>query len=174
MSKAVEKSIIPIERIASKIYLIRNEKVMLDSDLAELYEVPTGRLNEQVKRNISRFPEDFAFQLQKEEFDILISHFAISSSRHGGRRKLPWVFTEHGTLMLSSILRSDRAAQVNIAIVRAFVRMREMLATHKEVARKIEEHDRHIANLYEHVEKLLSPPSGKKNPMGYIWHNDEN
>lgn len=165
MSKTVETSIIPIERIASRIYLIRGEKVIMDSDLAELYEVMTGRLNEQVKRNISRFPEDFAFQLTQEEFDILISQNAISSSAYGGRRKLPWAFTEHGTLMLSSILRSDRAAQVNIAIVRAFVRMREILATHKEVARKIEEHDRQISNLYEHVKRLLSPPSVKKNPI---------
>lgn len=164
--------IIPLERVASRIYLIRDQKVMLDSDLAELYDVTTGRLNEQVKRNIDRFPEDFAFQLTKGEFENLMSQNAISSSGYGGRRKPPWVFTEHGTLMLSSVLRSDRAAQINIAIMRTFVRLREVLATHKDVARKIEEHDRHIANLYDHVNRLLQPPDSPKRKIGYIWHDE--
>ena len=169
MVKSKETSVIPIERIASAIYLIRGEKVMLDSDLAELYGVTTARLNEQVKRNNKRFPEDFAFQLTPAEFDALMSQIAISKTGRGGRRKLPWVFTEHGVLMLSSVLRSERATQVNISIMRTFVRLREMLATHKDIARKIEEHDRHISNLYKHVERLLAPSSKKKRPIGYIY-----
>ncbi len=170
MPKARTKSIIPIERIASRIYLIRDEKVMLDADLAELYDVPTKRLNEQVKRNLKRFPDDFMFQLTPEEFEILRSQIAASS--WGGRRTAPYAFTEQGVAMLSSVLHSDRAIDINVAIIRTFVRMREMLAAHKDIARKIEEHDRHIANLYEHVQRLLTPPAGKKKPIGYIWDEE--
>lgn len=167
------KSIIPIERIASRIYLIRAEKVMLDSDLAKLYGVPTSRLNEQVKRNRDRFPEDFAFQLARSESDILMSQIAISNNGHGGRRKLPWVFTEHGVAMLSSVLRSKKAAHVNISIIRAFVRLRQILATHKDLARKVEDHDRQIAVLFDTVKKLLaSPDPPKKNPIGYVLPKD--
>src|SRR5579863_385957 len=107
------QAVIPIERIASRIYLIRGQKVMLDSDLAELYGVPTHRLNEQVKRNIERFPPDFAFMLKEQEFAALISQIAISNKGRGGRRKLPWVFNEQGVAMLSSILRSKRAVRIN-------------------------------------------------------------
>jgi len=124
------------ESITSKIYLIRGIKVMLDEDLAELYGVKTGRLNEQVKRNILRFPNDFMFQLSKSEFEILISRFAIS--RWGGRRKMPYVFTEQGVAMLSSVLNSKRAIQVNIAIMRTFTKLREMISSHKELRQKIE------------------------------------
>ncbi len=120
------KALIPVERIERAILHIRGHKVMLDSDLASLYGVPTKRLNEQVNRNLERFPDDFAFQLTIDEFKALKSHFATSS--WGGRRKLPWVFTEHGILMLSSVLRSQRAVQVNIAIMRTFVRLRVLLA----------------------------------------------
>jgi len=165
---ARQHAVIPIERIASRIYLIRGEKVMLDNDLAELYGVPTSRLNEQFKRNRDRFPEDFAFQLTKDEFDSLMSQIAISKPGRGGRRKLPWVFTEHGVAMLSSVLRSKRAVQVNINIVRTFIRLREILATHQDVARKVKEHDRQIAMLFSAVEKLLALPEPKKNPIGYI------
>src|SRR5579863_4427956 len=112
------KSIVPIERIASRIYLIRGEKVMLESELAKLYGVSTSRLNEQVKRNRKRFPEDFAFQLTQSEFDLLMSQTAISNGSRGGRRKPPWAFTEHGIAMLSSVLRSDRAAEMNVLIIR--------------------------------------------------------
>ncbi len=162
-----EKAIIPIERIAEKIYLIRDQKVMMDSDLAELYEVPTKRINEQVKRNIRRFPEDFMFQLTQKEFENLKSQFATSS--WGGRRTAHYAFTEQGVAMLSSVLHSDRAVDINVAIIRTFVRLREMLATHKDLARKLEEHDRQIANLYAHVERLLTPSEPKKKPIGYIW-----
>ncbi len=161
-----ENVLIPIERIAERIYLIRDEKVMLDSDLAELYGVETRVLIQAIKRNIKRFPENFMFQLTQEEFQNLKSQTVISS--WGGRRYTPYAFTEHGALMLSSVLRSKKAVDVSIAIVETFVRLREMLTTHKDVARKIEEHDKHIANLYAHVERLLKPTEEKKKPIGFI------
>lgn len=164
---------IPLERIASRIYLFRGEKVMLDSDLASLYGVSTTRLNQQFKRNLDRFPEDFAFQLTGPEFKSLMSQIAISNVGRGGRRKLPWVFTEHGVAMLSSVLRSKRAIQVNVAIIRAFIKLRQILASNRELARKVERHDRQIAVLFETVRKLLAPPEPpKKNPIGYIRHGD--
>lgn len=128
-----------MENIESKIYLIRNQKVMLDEDLAKLYEVPTMRLNEQVRRNLRRFPSDFMFVLSDQEFRNLISQFAISSLGHGGRRKPPMAFTEQGIAMLSSVLKSERAIDVNIAIMRAFVRIREVLNTNKELRKYIAE-----------------------------------
>ena len=160
--------IIPVERIASRIYLMRGEKVMLDSDLARLYGIPTSRLNEQFKRNRDRFPADFAFQMTKEEFQSLMSQIEISNAGRGGRRKLPWVFTEHGVAMLSSVLRSKKAVQVNISIIRTFVKLREVLATHKDLARKVEQHDHQIAILFDRVQKLLAPPNPPKHPIGYI------
>jgi hypothetical protein len=169
MAKSKKTFVVPIERIASAIYLIRGEKVMLDSDLAELYGVETRVLVQAVKRNIERFPDDFCFQLNNEEFQRLISQTVTSNAGRGGRRKPPWGFTEHGVLRLSGVLRSKRAAKVNIAIMRTYVLMRKMLATNEELARKVSEHDRHIANLYEHVEKLLAPSSKKKRPIGYIY-----
>ena len=128
---------IPDEFITSKIYLIRDKKVMLDEDLAELYDVETKRLNEQIKRNIARFPEDFMFQLSQKELDDLKSQIATSS--WGGRRKLPYAFTEQGVAMLSGVLHSSRAIIVNIHIMRVFTRMREMLASHEEILKKLEE-----------------------------------
>lgn len=166
-----ENAVIPIERIAEKIYLIRDEKVMLDSDLAELYDVETRVLVQAVKRNIDRFPESFMFQLNDEEFANLRSQIVMSS--WGGRRYPPYAFTEHGALMLSSVLRSKQAVDVSIAVVQTFVRLREILATHKDLARKVEEHDQHIANLYAHVERLLTPMAEKKKPIGYIWPKDD-
>ena len=169
---AKSQDVIPVERIASRIYLIRGEKVMLDSDLAELYGVPTSALNQQVKRNADRFPADFAFQLTPEEFEALISQIVTSNSGRGGRRKLPLVFTEQGVAMLSSVLHSKRAAQVNVAIMRTFVRLRQLLATNRELARKVQEHDQKIAVLFDAVQKLLAPPATKKNPIGYIHPKD--
>ena len=131
------KSLIPVERIEKSILLIRGHKVMLDSDLAELYGVTTAALNQAVKRNIGRFPEDFAFQLTEDEFASLISQIVTSKTGRGGRRKLPWAFTEHGILMLSSVLRSERAVQANIQIMRAFIRMRQLLASNKGLMEKI-------------------------------------
>lgn len=167
-----EKALIPIERIAEKIYLIREEKVMLDRDLAELYDVKAIALRQQVKRNKDRFPDDFMFQVNDEEVDALVSQNVIPSRKVLGGH-LPYAFTQEGVAMLSSVLRSGRAVQVNIAIMRTFVRLREVLATHKDVARKIEEHDRHIANLYAHVERLLRLPEPKKHAVGYIWPKEK-
>ena len=150
---------IPEEVIMSKIYFIRGQKVMIDNDLAELYGVETRRLNEQVKRNIARFPDDFMFQLTKEEFENLKSQFATSS--WGGRRKLPYAFTEHGVLMLSSVLNSERAIKVNIQIMRIYVRIREMIMLNKDVLqrlegieRKMSEHDSNIMLIFEYLKQF--------------------
>jgi phage regulator Rha-like protein len=131
--------LIPAERIARSIYFMRGQKVMLDSDLAGLYGVETSNLNKSVKRNAERFPSDFMFRLTREEWENLRFQIGISSLKpYGGRRYLPYVFTEQGVAMLSSVLNSPRAIQVNIAIMRAFVQLREILATHKDLARKLE------------------------------------
>ncbi len=151
---------------------MRGEKVMLDSDLAELYGVPTMRLNEQFKRNRDRFPPDFAFQMTRQEFESLISQSAMSNTGRGGRRTPPWAFTEHGVAMLSSVLRSKKAVQVNISIIRTFVKLREVLATHKDLARKVEQHDHQIAILFDRVQKILAPPNPPKHPIGYIPPKD--
>jgi hypothetical protein len=150
-------------------------KVMLDRDLAKLYGVPTGRLNEQVRRNNKRFPEDFMFQLTKSEMAALISQFAISKPQgRGGYRKSPLVFTEQGVAMLSSVLNSDRAIEVNIAIMRAFVKLRELMITHKDLARKIEEletkfnkHDESFVVVFQAIKKILQSPREvrKKKPL---------
>src|SRR3989304_6711554 len=130
-------SIVPVELIEKKIYLVRGQKVMLDSDLAELYEVETRALVQAVKRNIGRFPPDFMFQLNNQEVMTLRSQFVISKSGKGGRRYIPYVFTEQGVAMLSSVLNSERAILVNIAIMRAFVKLREILSVNKELAHKL-------------------------------------
>ena len=138
MNKGAE--LIPMDRIQNCIFLIRGEKVMLDSHLAELYGVDTGTLNRAVKRNIERFPDDFVFQLAPQEVANLKCQIGISSSEHGGRRRsIPYVFTEQGVAMLSSVLRSKRAVQVNVAIMRAFVSLRRLLATNEALARKFAE-----------------------------------
>ena len=159
-------NLVPVEIIADKILLIRGQKVMLDRDLAKLYGVTTGNLNKAVSRNIDRFPEDFMFQLTSEELKNLIFQFGTSS--WGGTRKLSRVFTEQGVAMLSSVLRSKRAIAVNIAIMRAFVKVREYLATHKDVLKKLEAHDIQIKTLFGAVNKLLLPPVSKKTgKMGF-------
>lgn len=133
----LNETIIPDEVVMSKIYMIRDQKVMLDEDLAELYGVETRRLNEQVRRNLDRFPKDFMFALSEQEFADLKSQNATSS--WGGRRKLPNAFTEHGVLMLSSVLNSKQAIQVNIQIMRIYTRIREMLMAHKDVFIRVEQ-----------------------------------
>ncbi len=150
MSTNNQLSVIPDETVINKIYQIRGEKVMLDSDLAELYGVETRRLNEQVKRNIDRFPEDFMFQLTEPEFENLKSQIATSS--WGGRRKLPYAFTEHGVLMLSSVLYSDLAIKVNIQIMRVYTKIRNMLATHKDLLLKFEQFETKLA---DHDDKIM-------------------
>jgi hypothetical protein len=169
-----ERSLVSQEQIESAILLIRGQKVMLDSDLAQLYGVTTSNLNKAVRRNLARFPGDFMFQLNKEEDERLRFQTGISKRPgRGGRRYLPYAFTEQGVAMLSSALRSDRAIQVNIAIMRAFVRLREILAAHKELARKLEalerqlgEHDQKFPVVFEAIRKLMQPPPQK--PKGRI------
>jgi hypothetical protein len=136
---ALEQQIVPLELIERRIYLIRERKVMLDSDLAELYQVETFNLNKAVKRNLDRFPHDFMFQLTREEANVLRFQIGMSKpSGRGGRRYLPFAFTEQGVAMLSSVLNSGRAVQVNIAIMRTFARLRHLLATHKDLAARLE------------------------------------
>lgn len=166
-------SAIQIER---HILLIRGEKVMLDADLATLYEVETRVLTQAVKRNLGRFPADFMFQLSKEEFDHLRSQTVTSN--WGGRRYPPYAFTEQGVAMLSSVLRSERAVQVNVEIMRAFVRLRQMMESNKELARKLDaleqKYDQQFKIVFDAIRQLMTPPDPKqKRPIGFIW-DDEN
>ncbi len=168
------KSPVHREPIESLINVIRGHRVMLDSDLAELYGVETKRLNERVRRNIDRFPRDFMFQLVPQEVAGLKSQIATSRLGHGGRRKRPRVFTEHGAIMLASVLNSQRAVETSVFVVRAFVRMREMLAHHKEVVSKIEQierkvarHDKEIQTLFDAIKQLIIPPELKKKRIGF-------
>jgi ORF6N domain len=166
-----------IANLESAIHLIRGQRVMLDADLAMIYGVTTKRLNEQLKRNRLRFPRDFAFQLTVQEFTNLKSQIAtsslrsqfVTSSSHGGKRKLPWVFTEHGALMLASVLNSAIAVQASVRVVRAFVRMREMVAANaqlaaklRELERRLDSHDEGIANLFAALKQLLEPSEPTK------------
>jgi hypothetical protein len=163
---------IPDEIISSKIFLIRGQKVMLDRDLAELYGVETRRLNEQVKRNNERFPEDFMFQLTNEEYRNLISQNATSS--WGGRRNAPYVFTEHGVLMLSSVLTSKRAIAVNIRIMRVYSRIKEMLLTHKDILLKVEEiekkvgrQDEKIGQIFNYLKQFIKETESPRKQIGF-------
>jgi hypothetical protein len=169
------KSLIPVERIERRIFLIRGHKVMLSNDLAELYEVEPRILVQAVKRNIDRFPEDFMFQLSQEEFSILKSQIVISS--WGGlRRATPYAFTEQGVAMLSSVLRSKRAIQVNIEIMRAFVRLRRLLASHADLARKLEalekKYDAQFKVVFDAIRQLMTPPETKRRPIGFRVRED--
>ncbi|MEP6602664.1 MAG: ORF6N domain-containing protein [Spartobacteria bacterium] len=162
-----------IDKVDRAIHLIRGQRVMLDSDLAAIYGVTTKRLNEQLRRNRKRFPIDFAFQLKRQEFTNLKSQFA-TSSLHGGKRKLPWVFTEHGAIMLAAILNSDVAVQASVRVVRAFVRLREMVAANAGLAAKLAElehrfdsHDEAIVDLFAALKRLLEPPTKSKRAIGF-------
>jgi hypothetical protein len=178
MAEASLSVAITEEKILNKIYHIRGHKVMLDKDLAELYDVPTKRLNEQVKRNIGRFPADFMFQLTEEEFENLRSQIATSS--WGGRRVAPYAFTEHGVLMLSSVLNSERAINVNIQIMRIYTKMREMLMTNQEILLKLEQlerkadgHDEDIHVIFKYLKQLLNPPQEPRPRIGFRRASDQ-
>lgn len=168
-------NLIPVERIEKAILLIRGHKVMLDTTLAELYGETTKRLNQQVRRNLKRFPSDFMFQLTQEEYESLRLHFATLETGRGRHRKyLPLVFTEHGVAMLSSVLTSDRAAEVNIEIMRAFVRLRQFLASHKALAKRLDNlelkyahHDYKFKSVFEAIRKLMEPIPSKNRPIGF-------
>ncbi|MGD0211558.1 MAG: ORF6N domain-containing protein [Desulfomonilia bacterium] len=171
-----EKEIVPtrpIELIEKHIYSIRGHKVLLDIDLANLYEVETKVLIQAVKRNIDRFPDDFMFQLSREEFENLRSQ--IVTSNRGGRRYLPYAFTEQGVAMLSSVLRSERAIAVNIEIMRTFVKLREMVSTQKKLAARLEEleqkYDEQFKVVFDVLRQLLEPPQKQHRQIGFI-HKD--
>jgi hypothetical protein len=161
---------VPMERVADRILSIRGHRVMLDADLAELYGVPTKRLNEAVRRNAARFPEDFMFQLTAEEAETLRSQFATSKGR-GGRRYIPYAFTELGVAMLSSVLNSEQAVQVNIAIMRAFARLRELAASRKDVLRRLDEMegkvDHQFKVVFDAIRALMEPPAKPRRRIGY-------
>ena len=171
--KPTERQLVPVEVVERRILLIRGHKVMLDSHLAELYKLPTFRLNEAVKRNRQRFPQDFMFRLSAEETKSLTSQIAISKPGRGGRRTLPYVFTEQGVAMLSSVLNSERAIAVNIAIMRTFVRLRQILATHKELAERLnsmeQKYDKQFKVVFDILRQLMEPlPEPPKEPMGFV------
>ena len=165
---------VPFEVIERRIYLMRSQKVMLDADLAGLYQVPTKAFNQAVKRNLDRFPGDFMFQLTAEEAKLLRSHSVTSKRGRGGNRYLPFVFTEHGVAMLSSVLKSKRAVQMNILIVRAFVKLREMFSTHKAWARRLAKlelnqrrHSSVINVLAEEIRDLKRLPEPSRRPIRF-------
>ena len=171
---------VPEEIIMNKIYLIRDQKIMLDRDLAELYGVLTGNLNKAVKRNIKRFPEDFMFQLTKEEFDNLKFQFGTSS--WGGTRNLPYAFTEQGVAMLSGILNSDRAINVNIQIMRIFTRVRQLLTDNlsvkleiEEIKKKLENQDKNIELVFSYLDELIEKQENPqpRNQIGYNRQNEK-
>jgi hypothetical protein len=176
MYMANEPATAPMEAIDRMIHVLRGHRVMLDTDLARIYGVPLKRLNEQVKRNADRFPPDFAFQLTRQEFAALRSQFATSKGR-GGRRHLPWVFTEHGALMLASVLNSPVAVEASVRVVRAFVRLRELLATNKQLARRfaaiedrVETHDEALQALFTAIRQLLEPLEDSKSRREIGFH----
>jgi len=179
MPKAKTGDIVISEQtIIDRVYNIRRQKIMLDKDLAEIYGVQTFRLNESVKRNPSRFPSDFMFQLNQGEFESLISQNAISNNKgRGGTRKLPFAFTEHGVAMLSSVLNSETAIQVNIQVIRVFTKMKQLLLDNKElflkiekIERKLTEHDTDLQNIFIILKKLLQAPEPtKRGPIGFPY-----
>jgi len=163
-----------IPEIENRIFTVRNDKIMLDSDLADLYGVSTKQLNQQAKRHRGRFPRDFMFRLSKEEYSLLRSQIVTSKKGRGGRRYLPFVFTEHGAIMLASVLNSERAVETSILVVRAFVRFREMFSGHKEIARKLSElekrlagHDSDIKAILSAIRQLMASPVSKKRKIGF-------
>jgi len=172
---------VPVEIIEQKIYLIRGQKVMLDADLAGLYAVETKVFNQAVRRNLDRFPDDFMFQLTKEEADSLRSQIVTSKTSRGGRRYLPYAFTEHGVSMLSAVLNSERAVQMSILIIRAFVKLREILATHKDLAarmEKLEEAQKRHASVINILAQEIAglkrlPAESKKQRIGFTVQEDE-
>jgi hypothetical protein len=173
---ADKKVLVTTKNIESKILLIRGQKVMLDTDLAELYDVEIRALNQAVKRNAERFPEDFMFQLTSEEYESLRSHFVILKTGRGQHRKfMPYAFTEHGALMLGNVLKSERAVEVSLMVVRTFVHLRELVSSNKELSAKLDQlerkvgaHDKAIAEIINAIRQLMAPSApNKKRPIGF-------
>jgi hypothetical protein len=177
-----EMTIVPVGIITQSILLIRGQKVILDSDLARLYGVTTNRFNEQIKRNLKRFPDDFMFQLEPEETRVLRSQFATSKRGSGGRRYSPYAFTEHGAIMAASVLNSPQAVKVSVYVVRAFVKLREMLANSRLLANrltllesKLHKHDGQIVSLIEAIQQLMEPsPERKRKRIGFASEMEKN
>lgn len=174
MSKNNKKLVVPDEVVMSKIYLIRAQKVMFDMDLADLYGVETKQLKRSVRRNIERFPEDFMFELTKEELENWRYQFGTSNKEKMGLRRPPFAFTEQGVAMLSSVLNSKQAIKVNIQIIRIFTNMREMLLTHKDILLKLEQlekkaskHDEQIELIFKYLNQLLLKPDKERKKIGY-------
>ncbi len=168
------EGLIPVENIVQKIYLIRGQKVMLDSDLAVFYRVETKQLNRQIQRNMERFPENFCFKLNEKEYESLRCQIGtsnlrpqIATSKRGGRRYLPYAFTEHGVVMLSSVLRSKKAAQVSIAVVNAFIKMREYLSTHKQILDKLKKNDENFVIIFDVLKQLTDKPKNTTGKYGF-------
>jgi len=169
-----ERSLIPVERVESRILLIRGQKVILDVDLAMLYGVPTGTFNQAVKRNRQRFPEDFMFQLTQEEKDEVITN-CDNLKKLKYSAWLPYAFTEHGAIMAANVLNSERAIEASVFVVRAFIKLREILATNKELTQKLIElerilgaHDKAICSLFDAIKKLMATPEPKKRRIGFL------
>ncbi len=164
-------NIIPFEKIERKIYFFRRQKIMIDRDLAELYGVETRVLNQAVRRNLKRFPDDFMFQLSKEETEIWKSQIVMTNKERMGLRRRPCAFTQEGIAMLSGVLNSDRAIQVNIGIMRTFVKLRQMLSSHAQLARKLKvlekKYDEQFAVVFEAIHALMDPPQKKKGEIGF-------
>ena len=176
MQMPQQNAIVATALIGQKIFFVRGTRVMLDADLAQLYGVATKNLNKAVKRNASRFPSDFMFQLSSKDLDSLRFQFGTSKPGPGGRRFAPYAFTEQGIAMLSSVLRSSRAVQVNVAIMRTFVPLREMLTTHDELRRKIDAMEKHydarFQAVFETIQQMLERPIPAKKPIGFHTRQD--
>jgi ORF6N domain len=188
MAQATEKTdsleLVAAPAIEKRIFVVRERQVMLDEDLADLYGVETRRLIEQVKRNRDRFPEDFMFQLSKEEAAVLRSQIAISNGGSGGRRYAPYVFTEQGVAMLSGVLKSKRAVAVNVAIMRAFVELRRAAASYAAIEKRLDQierdtssrlgqHDERLDEIFKTLRQLISPPDPPRRPVGFRVPEDE-
>lgn len=181
MAKTTKTLMIPDELVMNKIYMVRGQKVMLDRHLAELYDVETKVLNQAVKRNSERFPKDFMFRLTTKEWESLRSQFVTLEAGRGKYPKyLPYVFTEQGVAMLSSVLKSETAIRVNIRIIRVFTKMRELLLTHKDILLQLEKmekkltgHDDDIALIFQYLKQLLHPPQPPRNKIGFKRNNEE-
>jgi hypothetical protein len=181
MMKANQATLIPVEHIAQSILILRGRRVLLDSELAVLYDVTTKRFNEQVKRNLTRFPADFMFQLSADEANALRSQFATLKPGRGRHRKyLPYAFTEHGAIMAATILNSSRAVEMSVHVVRAFVQLRDLLASNRQLAekfaeleRKVSSHDQVIVGILKAIRELMHPPLPKKRPIGFAANLDE-
>lgn len=184
MARKKHAALVPVEHIAGAILILRGRRVLLDTQLAALYGVTTARLNQQVRRNLQRFPADFMFQLSAEEHAALMLQNATSKPGRGGRRKLPLAFTEHGAIMAATVLNSKRAVEMSIYVVRAFVQLRDLLASNKELARRLDEleariarklatHDQAIAGMLKTIRELLTPPEPKRRGIGFTANFDE-